>query len=100
MLHSPANNWASMGSNHVLAAYKPRDSELGHLRDFLLRPLEISAHLAGILHAVSEASPCLGEPSLSFCLQFHEFSLLGIEMPRPVSLREQNFLKVKDKAQV
>lgn len=58
-----------------------------HLRDFLLRPLEISAHLASILHAVSEASACLGKTSLSLRLQFQEFSLLSIEMSRSVSLR-------------
>lgn len=51
-----------------------------HLRDFLLCPLQISPHLAGVSHSVLESLPRLGETSLCLLLQVHELAVLRIQL--------------------
>lgn len=55
---------------------------MSYLRDLLLRPLEISADFASILHPVRKAGASLCEARLGLCLQLHQLALLGIEMSR------------------
>lgn len=50
------------------------------LRNLLLRPLQISAHLARVAHAVLKALASLCKASLGLLLQVDELAVLGIEL--------------------
>ncbi len=57
-----------------------RESSRGYLRDLLLRPLEIVAHLARVLEPLREPRARLGQPRLRLCLQLEELAVLGVEV--------------------
>lgn len=59
-----------------------RESDLSNLRDFLLRPFEVAANLAGVAHALLEALAGSGETGLRLSLEVRELAVLGIEFAR------------------
>lgn len=59
---------------------------IGNLRNFLLRPFEIVAHLARILKPLRKPRARLCKASLRLCLQLEQLAVLGIQVARSVEL--------------
>lgn len=51
---------------------------------FLLRPLKIPLNVFGRLHAFCEVGPCLGQARSRLCLQCLQFSILSVQLARPI----------------
>lgn len=94
------------GNAHLLARGEPgqtRHPKTGdsgvHSRDFLLRPLQVLAHLPRILHALCKASPRSRQPRLRLFLQFKQLTVLGVQAARtrgtPDQLRFSPWLQIK-----
>lgn len=51
-----------------------------YLRDFLLRPLEILAHLARVLESLRKPRPRFGQARLRLCLQLEQLAVFGVQV--------------------
>ena len=63
-----------------------RQGTICYLRNLLLRPLEIIAHLARVFKALRKTRAALGQARLRLCLQLLQLAMLGVQVSRSTSL--------------